>query len=279
MSVWKCPVCDTFMQHRGRCWSCAKGHSFDMARSGYVNLLPANRKHAKNPGDNAVMMRARRKFLDAGHYAPLRNALEQIVVRYGRSGGILLDAGCGEGYYTEGMAAALIAAGMPMQVYGLDISKSAADAAAKRCPDAHFAVGSVYHLPVSDHCCDMVSVIFAPYCGEEYRRVLRKGGVMLMVIPGQQHLWGLKEAIYDVPYPNAVRDYALEGFELIQAEYVDSWLKLDNPEDIQNLFQMTPYYYKTGREEHARLEQLKTLSTQISFEILQYRVVDGAVLP
>ena len=59
----------------------------------------------------------------------------------------------------------------------------------------------------------------------------------------------------------------------VQAEYVDGWLKLDNPADIQNLFQMTPYYYKTGREEHARLEQLESLSTQISFEILQYRAV------
>lgn len=49
MSVWKCPVCGSFMQHRGRCWSCTKGHSFDMAKSGYVNLLPANRKHAKIP--------------------------------------------------------------------------------------------------------------------------------------------------------------------------------------------------------------------------------------
>ena len=66
MSVWKCPVCGSFMQHRGRAWSCSQGHSFDMAKSGYVNLLPANRKHAKNPGDNAVMMRARKRFLDAG---------------------------------------------------------------------------------------------------------------------------------------------------------------------------------------------------------------------
>ena len=204
MSVWKCPVCGSFMQHRGKSWSCAQGHNFDMAKSGYVNLLPVNRKHAKNPGDNAVMMRARKNFLDAGHYALLLQALEQAAVRYGRAGGVLLDAGC----------------------------------------------------------------------GEEYHRVLHKGGTMLMVIPGQQHLWGLKEAIYDVPYPNAVRDYALDGFELIQAEYVDSWLKLDDPADIQNLFQMTPYYYKTGREEHARLEQLESLSTQISFEILQYRAVE-----
>lgn len=88
MSVWKCPVCGSFMQHRGRAWSCSQGHSFDMAKSGYVNLLPANRKHAKNPGDNAVMMRARKRFLDAGHYAPLLQALEQAAVRYGRAGGV-----------------------------------------------------------------------------------------------------------------------------------------------------------------------------------------------
>ena len=213
--------------------------------------------------------------MEGGFLARRRHlqALEQAAVRYGRAGGVLLDAGCGEGYYTEGVSGALAEAGLPMETYGVDISKSAADAAAKRCPHAHFAVGSVYHLPVADKCCDMLMTIFAPYCGEEYHRVLHKGGTMMMVIPGQQHLWGLKEAIYDVPYPNAVRDYALDGFELIQAEYVDSWLKLDNPADIQNLFQMTPYYYKTGREEHARLEQLESLSTQISFEILQYRAV------
>ncbi len=261
------------MHHREKYWNCAKGHTFDTARSGYVNLLPSNYKHAKNPGDNAVMMRARRKFLDAGHYAPLLQALEKAVVRCGKPGGVLIDAGCGEGYYTQGVSMALATAEKPMEIYGVDISKSAADAAAKRCPNARFAVGSVYHLPVTDRCCDVLMTIFAPYCGNEFRRILHKNGTMIMVIPGQQHLWGLKEAIYDVPYPNAVRDYALEGFELMQAEYVDSWLKLENPEDIQNLFQMTPYYYKTGREEHARLAQLQSLSTQISFEILQYRVL------
>ena len=209
MSVWKCPVCGSFMQHRGKSWSCAQGHNFDMAKSGYVNLLPVNRKHAKNPGDNAVMMRARKNFLDAGHYALLLQALEQAAVRYGRAGGVLLDAGCGEGYYTEGVSKALAQADLQMETYGVDISKSAADAAAKRCPNAHFAVGSVYHLPVADRCCDMLMTIFAPYCGEEYHRVLHKGGTMLMVIPGQQHLWGLKEAIYDVPYPHAVRQELL----------------------------------------------------------------------
>ena len=85
----------------------------------------------------------------------------------GGAGGVLLDAGCGEGYYTEGVSRALEQAALPMQVYGVDISKSAADAAAKRCPGGHFAVGSVYHLPVADRCCDMLMTIFAPYCGEE----------------------------------------------------------------------------------------------------------------
>ena len=274
MSVWQCPVCGTGLHHLERSWVCGKGHSFDTSRSGYVNLLPSNRKHTRNPGDNAVMIRARRAFLDAGYYHVLREALNQAAVRYGKAGGVFLDAGCGEGYYTEGMMQALEKAQLPMRICGVDIAKCAIDAAAKRCPMGRFAVGSVYHLPVSDSCCDILSAIFAPYCGTEYHRILKKNGVMLMVIPGQQHLWGLKEAIYDTPYPNAVRDYELEGFELIQAEYVDSWMKLENPIAIQNLFQMTPYYYKTGREEHARLERLKSLSTQISFEILQYRKKD-----
>ena len=107
------------------------------------------------------------RLCHAGHYAPLLQALEKAAVRYGRAGGVLLDAGCGEGYYTEGVSRALEQAALPMQVYGVDISKSAADAAAKRCPGGHFAVGSVYHLPVADRCCDMLMTIFAPYCGEE----------------------------------------------------------------------------------------------------------------
>lgn len=271
MSVWKCPVCDGFMQHREHCWSCNKGHSFDVARSGYVNLLPVQRKRSKNPGDNPLMMRARRSFLDKGFYQPLRQSLEEIVLRYGNAGGVLLDAGCGEGYYTEGAAKALEEAGAAMQIYGVDISKYAVDAAAKRCAGGRFAVGSVFHLPVADRCCDLLLTIFAPYCGKEFQRVLKKGSTMVMVIPGRMHLWGLKEAVYDTPYPNVVHDYPLEGFAFLQADYVDSVLELTNPADIQNLFQMTPYYYKTGREEHARLERLETLTTQISFEILQYR--------
>mgnify|MGYP000376721021 CR=1 FL=1 len=275
---WQCPLCgepltgDTALK-------CGRNHSFDRAKEGYWHLLPVQSMRTKAPGDSKEMVAARRAFLNAGYYGIFGRALGELCLAYGAAAGAdmplhLLDAGCGEGYYTEGVSKALAQADLQMETYGVDISKSAADAAAKRCPNAHFAVGSVYHLPVADRCCDMLMTIFAPYCGEEYHRVLHKGGTMLMVIPGQQHLWGLKEAIYDVPYPNAVRDYALDGFELIQAEYVDSWLKLDDPADIQNLFQMTPYYYKTGREEHARLEQLESLSTQISFEILQYRAVE-----
>ena len=273
-SLFVCPLCGEKLTRRENSYFCPNGHCHDVAREGYTYLLPVNQKHSKAPGDDKAMAAARSAFLSKEYYAPLRDTLCQLVVSLTGDAPAVLDSGCGEGYYTEGVSKALAQADLQMETYGVDISKSAADAAAKRCPNAHFAVGSVYHLPVADRCCDMLMTIFAPYCGEEYHRVLHKGGTMLMVIPGQQHLWGLKEAIYDVPYPNAVRDYALDGFELIQAEYVDSWLKLDDPADIQNLFQMTPYYYKTGREEHARLEQLESLSTQISFEILQYRAVE-----
>lgn len=272
MSVWNCPICGEMMQQQDRSLRCLKGHSFDMARSGYVNLLPANKKHAKNPGDNSLMVHARREFLEAGYYAPLREKLQEVMCRYGKQHGVLLDCGCGEGYYTQGVADALQQQDTPMEIYGIDIAKVAVDAAAKRLKTGHFSVGSVYHLPVSDHCCDSMMSIFAPYCGTEFQRVLKKDGVMILVIPAKKHLWGLKSAIYEHPYPNEVKDYALEGFSLLQVDYVHEMIQLNTAEDIQNLFRMTPYYYKTGREEHARLEELTELETEISFEILQYKI-------
>ena len=188
----RCPVCGGALMPLGTSLRCPQGHSYDMAKEGYVNLLAIQKRHAADPGDGKAMVRARRAFLQAGYYAPFQKALAELCLEYAPECGEthLLDAGCGEGYYTEGVSRALEQAALPMQVYGVDISKSAADAAAKRCPGGHFAWGSVYHLPVADRCCDMLMTIFAPYCGEEYHRVLRKNGTMLMVIPGQQHLWG-----------------------------------------------------------------------------------------
>lgn len=270
MSIWSCPVCGRDLQRRERSLFCEKGHTFDYARSGYVNLLPVNRKRTKDPGDNALMVQARRSFLSKGYYKPMSDTLCRIVCGYMPDQGTLLDAGCGEGYYTKNVCNAISEAGKNACVYGIDIAKCAVDAAAKSCKAANFSVASIFHLPVQSAGCDVLMSLFAPYCGEEFRRVLKPHGKMILVIPDENHLMGLKKAVYDKPYANQVQGYELDGFQFLGAEKIEGEIFVDNSEDIQNLFSMTPYYYKTGREEHLRLEALTELRTETAFQILQY---------
>ena len=158
---------------------------------------------------------------------------------------------------------------------GTDISKTAVDASAKRARAENaenllFSVSSVFHLPVESSSCDMVTTLFAPWCGDEFLRVLKPEGVLVMVIPSERHLIQLKEAVYDNPYLNEVKDFSLEGFSLKEHINVADRIKLNSIEDILNLFSMTPYYYKTGEDGHKKLSALSELETEIGFEILVY---------
>ncbi len=260
----------------GNCFRCGKGHCYDKARSGYVNLLLSGSKNSKSPGDNKQMVNARRDFLDKGFYRPMADAFCREVVR--ELGGLsevnLLDAGCGEGYYTGRLYQALADAGLDVSLLGLDISKFAAEKAAKRLAGAGekalIAAASIFHMPVADESCDAVVTLFAPFCGEEFLRVLKKGGLFVMVIPGARHLWELKQAVYDIPYLNEVKDYAIPGLTFLRSVPVDREITLHGKE-IMDLFVMTPYYYKTSQEGQQRAEALETLTTETSFEILVYR--------
>ena len=114
--------------------------------------------------------------------------------------------------------------------------------------------------------------LFAPFCREEFERVLKKDGILIMVIPSERHLWGLKQAVYDTPYLNDVKDYDVKGFKLLEMEKITYEMIIDNNQDIQNLFSMTPYYYKTGKKEQERLANLENLKTEAEFEILTYKI-------
>lgn len=271
MTPFLCPVCGGILEDSRSGLRCGKGHSFDRARSGYVNLIPPNGKHAKIPGDNKLMVGARRDFLEKGYYAPFAQAVSGTAARYlaGKAEPMLLDAGCGEGYYTEALAEAL--APQKPDIAAVDISKFAADKCARRCRGVRCAAASVYRLPLAAESCDVVVSLFSPYCGEEYRRVLKPEGLFIMGIPGRLHLWELKEALYEQPYENEVRDYALEGFRFLESVPVEGRIFLPCGEDIRNLFAMTPYYYKSGVDTDARLQNLEHLETRISFEVLVYR--------
>lgn len=271
MGIFNCPVCGEILEISGKSYVCSKRHSFDIARSGYVNLLISKHTGKAVHGDNKLMVQARRDFLEKGYYSPLSEALSAKVSELAENGSVILDAGCGEGYYTAAVRDKLDKSEIAAEVYGIDVSKIAVEAASKRRKQILFAAASVFHIPVADESCDILMTLFAPYCGEEYYRVLKKGGYMVMAIPGEEHLWQLKEAIYDTPYKNEVKPYGLEGFEHMDVQHISCSIALDSQEDIQSLFSMTPYYYKTGRKEQERLAALNSLETQVDFQLLTYR--------
>ena len=270
MSIFICPVCGEKLEISGNTYLCSEHHCFDRSRSGYVNLLLSKNTGSIVHGDNKLMVQARRRFLGKGYYEPLCTALCNAVSEYIK-GNTILDAGCGEGYYTTAINGKLHEQNIAASVYGIDISKTAVEYAAKRCREAEFAVASVFHIPVGNSSCDMLVTLFAPYCGEEFRRVLNDNGVMIMAIPSENHLWEIKKDVYDTPYKNEVRPYGLEGFRLEKQQRITYDISLDSQEDIDALFSMTPYYYRTGREQQERLSHIGNLCTKVDFELLLYR--------
>lgn len=271
MGILRCPVCGENLEISGKSYVCPNRHSFDIARSGYVNLLLSKNTGKAVHGDNKLMVQARRDFLEKGYYKPLSEALCGKVCELAENGSVIFDAGCGEGYYTAAVRDSLDSSGIMADMYGIDVSKIAAEAASKRKKQIVFAAASVFHIPAADESCDILMTLFAPYCGEEYHRILKQGGYMIMAIPAEEHLWQLKEAVYDTPYRNEVKPYALEGFEHIGVQHISYSISLNSGEDIQSLFSMTPYYYKTGRREQERLSELSSLETKVDFQLLTYR--------
>lgn len=270
-SFFRCPLCGAGLTDCGPALRCPGGHSYDKAKEGYTNLLPVSRKNSKAPGDDKGMVAARRAFLDQGWYEPLREALSRLAVRFTGASPVLLDVGCGEGYYTAGIREALLQAGKTPRTAGVDISKFSLQKAAKRYRGIEFAVASAYRLPVADGSVELLLNVFSPLALEEFRRVLQPGGFYFYAVPAARHLWEMKEALYDSPYPNEEKETPYEGFAYEEIVPVAYRIHLPTQEDIHALFQMTPYYWKTGKEGAARLARLEALDCQIGFRIHVFR--------
>jgi len=273
MSLLVCPVCRAPLTREETRYVCPGGHCYDIAADGYTHLLPANRKHSAAPGDDKAMARARREFLDRGYYAPLRAALAELALRYAPAGVRFLDAGCGEGTYTAGIHRALAAAGRQPRTVGVDISKFILRTAARRCPEAEFAVASSYHLPLADESAELLLDCFSPLAIEEFHRVLAPGGVFLYVVPGAEHLIELKRVLYDEPYLNDEKPSPYPGFDYLEIVPVDAAAHLSGAADVRNLFAMTPYAWKTPRAGRERLLSLERLDVTLRFRIHVFRRV------
>ena len=268
-----CPICGGPLQMEKTRLFCENGHSFDRARQGYTHLLPPNRMHSKEPGDTKEMVNSRRAFLESGAYGCFAEKLCELVWEclQGIPSPFLLDAGCGEGYYTGKMEAYLRERGLSPRVAGFDISKSAVRAAAGKYKGCQFAVASAFAVPAADGSADCLTNVFAPIVPEECKRVVKPGGVMILAVPGPRHLYGLKEILYDAPYENEYRETEYPGFVFVRRDTVEDTLVLDDREQIQNLFAMTPYYWKTPESGSRRLTETPHLQTEIRFDFLIYQ--------
>ena len=264
-----CPKCGGKLNICDRTASCEAGHSYDRARGGYYNLLLGNGGGVH--GDNKEMVLARRAFLGGGFYAPLARWLGGLALEFTPKYGCLLDAGAGEGYYTDFIERTLFEQNGTSDVSAFDISKDAVREISKKNPRISLVVAGSYHMPIADAEFDTVINTFSPLALEETRRVLKSGGHFIMAIPGEMHLYDLKSVIYDTPYKNEVADTALEGFQLVVDEPLTYRFILDTPEKIQNLFMMTPYAYRTKQSDREKVLALKALECTADFRIFVYK--------
>lgn len=284
----RCPVCgySLSVSADGRSLGCFpldglsksthKIHLFDGGAGGYVPLAP---RHSGG-GDSKDAVRARTAFLHHGYYALAADALTALVKEYTSADGCVLDAGCGEGYYSNRIAQA----GYP--TLGVDLSKFAVDAAAKAAR-AHrlasgqasrtlYAVGSVFELPVQDGAFDTLTNVFAPCAPAEYARVLKSGGHLIVAGAGERHLFGLKQLVYDDPYLNEPRrdlPGESDGLRLVDTRNATFSIVVEGQEHIQALFSMTPYYWRTSPDGHERIKAAERLETEVSFDFHIYEKI------
>ncbi len=270
----QCPVCGLPLQKETGRYRCVKNHCFDCARSGYVNLLL--RQSHRLRGDDPAMVSARRSFLEKGYYRPLLEAAGEVLLQEcGAWAPVILDVGCGEGWYSRLLTQQLLDAGKQPVLVGADISPSALQYAAKRAAETlpcanHWAVASINRLPAADASVQILLNFFAPCEPKEFARVLHPQGVLLRAIPLEKHLWELKEAVYAQPYENRPVIAAPEGFVLSELRRIEYTITLSG-EDSAALFDMTPYARKTAPEDREKLLGVGELTVQIAFGLLVCR--------
>ena len=265
MNLLMCPVCRQQLSLNERTWRCENHHSYDVAKQGYVNLHVVQHKHSKNPGDTPESVQARRAFLSAGYYAPLQQAVVEKIRKLRIEN--LLDIGCGEGYYTNAMQAEVL------QCVGVDIAKNAVQVAAKLNKDITWVVGTGATLPVLDESIDLCTSLFSPIPKHEILRVLKPKSYLMVVTPAPQHLYAMREALFEEVKPHEPQKFVeqlQDEFNLISEQVIDAPMVLPQA-DLKNLIAMTPYAYKAKPEHRLALEQQDQFKLMAQYQIYLFQ--------
>lgn len=255
-----CPVCKNELKKVDNSYKCINKHNFDIASQGYINL---NMHNSQSTGDNSEMINARKNFLNKGYYSFLLEEINKLL----NENDSLIDLACGEGYYTSKFIC--------KDKIGIDLSKQGLKIASKSDKTTTYLLNSIFHNPLQDKCADKIITIFAPVASQEIYRLLKDDGKFILVKPDENHLYELKQAIYENPYLNQIENIRIDGLYLDSEIKISSTATLDNT-DIQNLFMMTPYYNTTSKTDKDKLNDIASLQITFSFiiDIYEKRLTD-----
>lgn len=268
-----CPICSQPLELKGKSLVCVgdnqgKHHCFDLSSSGYCDLSYRN----GGGGDPKDAVVDRTAFLDKGYYYKLSEAINSLCSKYLEDNFLLVDAGCGEGYYSENVATSF----SDSRVFGFDLSKHAVHRASVRRKlrtgtNSFYSVASIYNMPLKSYVADCILSMFAPVAEDEFDRLLNPGGFVIIGAAAPRHLYGLKKAIYDSVTLNDIRADLPQRMEFVEKVNVKYLISIDNQDDIRRLFGMTPYRFRTSEKSMNLLNALTSLDVEVDVDFYVYQ--------
>jgi len=292
LNILRCPNCASSLSRVEKSLVCENKHSFDIAKSGYVNLLPPGKGKNAHTGDDRAMMEARVNFLKRGFYNNISERAAEILAERSPSSPNLTicDMGSGEGWHSCRIAAeaADLAKTDPLLV-GIDASKYGAERASKLSRSlnlmpkdgigaphaekvgAYFLPANLFHTPFADRSFSAALSMFAPVAWEEAARILCDDGILLVVSSGRDHLLELRELIYNEVRLSDEEIPLSDFFDFSERRNLRYTASLPDKEAIADLFTMTPFYYKTTEEGRKRLFERESLDVTVDVNYTIYK--------
>ncbi|RKZ82810.1 MAG: hypothetical protein DRR19_20065 [Candidatus Parabeggiatoa sp. nov. 1] len=277
ISILSCPVCNTPLQKHPKSYNCKNGHNFDIAKQGYLNLLQSNKKRSTDPGDNRHMINARRHFLEQGYYQPISNLLNERlsshISHFTNDFPLqIVEVGSGDGYYINRLRETNDYC-HDGNCYGVDISKEAAKIAATKYQNITFVVASAVELPFINNSVDVLISLFSPFYEESAKKVLAKPGIIIQAVPLTNHLLELRQVLYkEVNINHTAKNILTQAkyFKLEETKILNHSIHLSDQASIQDIFSMTPHYWRTSPERKRELSLLQQLDVTLEIEFRIY---------